>query len=157
MLRMDVGKKRKTGLAIDHWIMFVAMALITKSYLHGLGKHDADLQLHYQLVGVLKWSWIAMSPGMLVSALVRISITILLIRLFGVHAWFKWFQIVLTTIQVIPGSLVFIPSDQILLPCIIWAHLRKVDALSAPAAKTLAPADLDTVKPASKRCHQGPS
>ncbi|RYO90213.1 hypothetical protein DL766_006136 [Monosporascus sp. MC13-8B] len=50
MLRMYVGKKWKTGLAIDDWIMFlVNQALITKSYLHGLGKHDADLQLLDQL------------------------------------------------------------------------------------------------------------
>ena len=63
-----------------------------------------------QLIEVLKWSWVAMSPGILVSILARISITILLIRLFGVHTWFKWFLIILTTIQVIISTAVFVVS-----------------------------------------------
>ncbi|KAK0712208.1 hypothetical protein B0T21DRAFT_454743 [Apiosordaria backusii] len=126
-LRMMVGWKRKRGLGIDDWLMFIAMLLqivnqtfISISYSHGLGKHDADLQWPDQLVEVLKWNWIATAPGMFVSILARLSITILLLRLFGIHQWFKWFVYVLTTLQVIGGILCFV---------VTWVQVRPIEAL----------------------------
>lgn len=80
--------------------MVTHQALVTVAYIHGLGKHDLDLEQPGQFVSVLKWVWISVAPGMLVSILARISITALLVRLFGsVHKWFKWFTIGLTTLQ----------------------------------------------------------
>lgn len=40
--------------------------------------------------------WLANTPGLIVSILARISIAILLVRLFGVHRWLKWFIIIVT-------------------------------------------------------------
>jgi hypothetical protein len=60
-----------------------------------------DLEIPDQLVNVLKWNWIASLPGMLVSILARISIAIMLVRLFGVHKWFKMFLIIFTTLQTV--------------------------------------------------------
>lgn len=40
--------------------------------------------------------WLANTPGLLVGVLARISIAILLIRLFGVHFWLKLFLIIIT-------------------------------------------------------------
>ncbi|KAK4172410.1 hypothetical protein QBC36DRAFT_337969 [Triangularia setosa] len=126
-LRMLVSRKRKSGLGVDDWLMFAAMllqfvsqTLITISYSHGLGKHDLDLIWPDQLVEVLKWNWIATAPGMFTSILARISITILLLRLFGVHGWFRWFVYILTTLQIIGGLLTFI---------VTWVQVRPIDGL----------------------------
>ncbi|KAM7191677.1 hypothetical protein V8F33_008773 [Rhypophila sp. PSN 637] len=126
-LRMLVSKKRKGGLGVDDWLMFTAMlfqfvsqVLITISYRHGLGKHDHDLVWPDQMIQVLKWNWIATAPGMFASILARISITILLLRLFGVHRWFRWLVYILTTLQIIGGLLAFI---------VTWVQVRPVEGL----------------------------
>jgi hypothetical protein len=81
---------------------------ITYSLKYGLGKHDRDLW-PWELVQILKWNWIALPGAVITSMLARISVTILLIRLFGVvYSWFKWFLIAITMIQVI-GGIVLIP------------------------------------------------
>jgi hypothetical protein len=83
------------------------MGFVSTGYHYGLGKHDASLTMD-QMGNVLKWSWLANTPGLLVSITARLSIAILLVRLFGVHEWFKWFVIVVTaacsimTIVIIP-------------------------------------------------------
>lgn len=69
------------------------------SYKYGLGKHDQDLVLPDQMVDILKWIWIASPAGMMVTVLARISIAILLVRLFGVRTWFKRFLISFTALQ----------------------------------------------------------
>lgn len=67
------------------------------SYHYGMGKHDASLTPP-QMVNVLKWMWLANTPGLLVSITARVSIAILLVRLFGVYTWLKWFVIATTAI-----------------------------------------------------------
>ncbi|KID94232.1 integral membrane protein, partial [Metarhizium majus ARSEF 297] len=103
VLRFYVRTKLAIGLALDDWLMFAAIAcnivsqsFVTIAYHHGLGKHDASLRPD-QVVNVLKWMWLANTPGLIVSILARISIAVLLVRLFGgVHKWLKWFVIVVT-------------------------------------------------------------
>lgn len=81
---------------------------ITYSLKYGLGKHDKDLW-PWELVQILKWNWIALPGAVVTSTLARVSVTILLIRLFGkVYPWFKWFLIIITLIQVVSG-IVLIP------------------------------------------------
>lgn len=81
---------------------------ITYSLRYGLGKHDRDLW-PWDLIQILKWNWIALPGAVFTAVLARISVTILLIRLFGqVHRWFKWFLVLITSIQIISG-LVLIP------------------------------------------------
>src|SRR4051794_37644201 len=72
-----------------------SMAFISVCYHYGMGKHDASLT-PFQVVGVLQWAWLANTPGLLVSITARISIAILLVRLFGVYTGFKWFVIIVT-------------------------------------------------------------
>lgn len=57
---------------------------------------------------------------MVVSILARVSIAVLLVRLFGVHAWFKWFTIGLTTIQTVVCG-VIIP--------LTWVQVQPVEGL----------------------------
>jgi hypothetical protein len=81
-------------------------ALTTVSFAYGLGKHDLSLRQPGEMINVLKWNWIASTPGMLVSILARISIAILLIRLFGIHVWLKWYLIIFTGLQTLVGGLI---------------------------------------------------
>ncbi|KUJ18478.1 uncharacterized protein LY89DRAFT_780548 [Mollisia scopiformis] len=105
-LRFYVRKFVTRALGWDDWLMLFAVvlqvanqALVTVSFHYGLGKHDTSLKKPDQMIAVLKWNWIASLPGMIVSILARISIAILLIRLFGVYEWFKRFLIVFTILQ----------------------------------------------------------
>ncbi|RYP66870.1 hypothetical protein DL769_005902 [Monosporascus sp. CRB-8-3] len=116
-LRFYVRKKMPGYWTWDDWLMFVAVVcqvvgecLFTVSYHHGFGKHDYSLQRPDQYVEVMKWAWIAMGPGQLTSILARISITISLIGLFGVHRWLKFYLIVLTSIQSVLGVLMIFLS-----------------------------------------------
>jgi hypothetical protein len=69
-----------------------------------MGKHQADLYLPNELVETQRWEWCAVPPGIAAGILGRISICVLLVRLFGVHVWFKWFAIVLTTLGVVMNA-----------------------------------------------------
>lgn len=102
MLRFYVRTKLGNGIILEDWLMLAAMAcnvvsqsFVTTSYHYGLGKHDAVLAPD-QMISTLKWMWLANTPGLLVGVLARISIAILLIRLFGVHFWLKLFLIIIT-------------------------------------------------------------
>ncbi|KAI1133924.1 hypothetical protein F5Y05DRAFT_251388 [Hypoxylon sp. FL0543] len=93
-------------LYVEDWIMLLASALnltgescLAVSYHHGLGKHDEDLTFD-QKVNTAKWMWIQYTPAILSSATARISITILLVRLFAPKVALKWFLIVITTLSV---------------------------------------------------------
>lgn len=86
------------------------------AFTFGLGKHDTSLTPG-QEINVLKWMWLANPTGLMVSILARVSIGILLVRLFGVHKWFKWLVIIVTasatllTVAIIPCE--FLQSDPI--------------------------------------------
>ncbi|KAF2269979.1 integral membrane protein [Lojkania enalia] len=115
VLRFYVRIKLASGPALDDWLMGIALvfdivsqSFVTVGYHYGLGKHDASLRPD-QMINVLKWMWLANTPGLLVSIVARISIAVLLVRLFGgVHEWLKWFLIVVTGICTIL-TLVILP------------------------------------------------
>lgn len=117
------------ALGADDWVMLLAgvllivfQACITKGYLWGLGKHDVDLTTE-QLINILKWDWISTTPSILVSIVARISITILLIRLFGNKLWFRRFLIICTGFQSIVAIIVIV---------VVWAQCRPVQGLWNP-------------------------
>ena len=69
-----------------------------------MGKRDVALSFDPQLVNILKWNWISTPPSVLVSILARISAAILLVRLFGVYTWLKWFLVLFTALQTVVAS-----------------------------------------------------
>lgn len=79
-----------------------------------------NLTVDPQLINILKWNWISTTPGILVSTLARISVTILLIRIFGNKAWLKWFLIIFTALQSVVAILVII---------IVWIQVDPVEGL----------------------------
>jgi len=124
-VRISVTKK----LHVEDWLMFVAVLLqlacqscLTVAFHYGFGKHDRDLTFE-QLVNVGKWGWMQFTPGITASILSRISIAILLVRLFGVHSRLKWSVIILAILQVVGGVVVTITS---------WVQVRPVRALWNP-------------------------
>jgi hypothetical protein len=82
----------------------VQQAFYTVSSHHGLGKYDLSLTQD-ELILVRKWRCLSIPPAIVVCILARISNCILLVRLFGVYTWFKWFLIVVTTTSSIFGTL----------------------------------------------------
>ncbi|KAH8892947.1 hypothetical protein GQ53DRAFT_645846 [Thozetella sp. PMI_491] len=124
--RLYVRKAVTQIITWDDWVMVIALilqianaCLLTEAYRYGMGMHSADLTFD-QILNQLKWEWIASAPGILVSVVARISIAGLLVRLFGVHAWFKWFIIIFTGIQTVVS---------IFLVLVVWLQVSPIDAL----------------------------
>ncbi|KJZ69768.1 hypothetical protein HIM_10851 [Hirsutella minnesotensis 3608] len=127
MLRVFCRNNKSRWLSSDDWLMFLAMLLqvanqilVTISFSWGMGKHDADLKRPEELVQVLRWNWMAMAPGIMVSILARVSITILLIRIFGSRKWFMYFLLALTSVQVVIAFIILICT---------WLQIKPVEAL----------------------------
>ncbi|KAI0407022.1 hypothetical protein F4802DRAFT_612656 [Xylaria palmicola] len=104
-----VRKKSKVPLGWADWLLLASVIVrvahqiqVSISLKYGLGKHDVSLT-PYQLVMINKSNWSSIPTNTFVSTVPRIAITILLIRLFGVHIWLKWFLICLITLQVLLG------------------------------------------------------
>ncbi|RYP33829.1 hypothetical protein DL767_004559 [Monosporascus sp. MG133] len=115
---------RLSGL--DDWFMLAAGALqlafrgcVTKAYYLGLGKHDSSWT-YDEMVMILKWSWISTTPAILVSIIARTSASILLVRIFGSKAWFKWFMIISTVLQTVTASLLVI---------VVWVQVGPIEGL----------------------------
>jgi hypothetical protein len=114
---------------IEDWLMLLAgifnlvgQSLITKSFTWGLGKHDVDLRFD-QIINMIKYVWISTTPGILSAITARISICILLVRIFGNKTWLKWFLIVATVLQAASNIAVIIG---------IWAQVSPVEAVWNP-------------------------
>jgi hypothetical protein len=127
-LRLYTRAKITKLLSWDDWIMLVAMilqcfylAFIHVSCTWGLGRPMQVMMMQLdKLSMVQKWSWISTTFGTSVSVLARISIAILLIRIFGTKIWLKWFLIVFTTLTALNGVLAIIFS---------WADTKPVQAI----------------------------
>jgi hypothetical protein len=129
-LRMSSRRKAAGGVAIDDWLMFatlildlVSQAFITVAYSYGLGKEDMNLKLPDEALNVAKWSWFVTIPGMLVTPLGRISVAILLIRLFGTRPAIRWFFIAQTALLGV--------MHIVMLVC-VWVQHNPVEALWNP-------------------------
>ncbi|EGD95986.1 hypothetical protein TESG_03447 [Trichophyton tonsurans CBS 112818] len=102
-LRFYIRVELNNRPSLDDWLIavalifnFVSQSFMTVGFTYGLGNHDANLQ-PYQIINILKWMWLANTPGLLVAITARLSIAMLLVRLFGkVHKWLKWFLVVVS-------------------------------------------------------------
>lgn len=113
-LRFYVRTKIAQDLKAHDWIMLIALALqiasqacITEAYRWGLGKHDQYLIMDPTMpwINVLKWIFISIVPGVCASIAARISITLLLISLFGTKVWLKRWLISTTALVAVLGTL----------------------------------------------------
>ncbi|KAK8058463.1 hypothetical protein PG994_008911 [Apiospora phragmitis] len=93
--RFIVRRYTTKSWSINDWIMAFAMslqiayqAIFTVMCNCGNGR-PFDQLTPLQLQQVSKWGWISAAPSITVSFVACISITILLVRIFGIHIWFK--------------------------------------------------------------------
>ncbi|KAF2280230.1 uncharacterized protein EI97DRAFT_455140 [Westerdykella ornata] len=128
-LRMYVRARITHSTGSDDWLMVLAgilqvafQACITVGYTHGLGKRDQNLTIN-QLIEILKWMWISSTPAILTSTVARVSIAVLLMRLFGMHRWLRYFLISFTTLQTICGILIIL---------FVWLQVDPVEGLWNP-------------------------
>jgi hypothetical protein len=133
-LRMYTRIKVTVQVGWDDWVMLLAMCLqiaylglLHNAVAWGLGK---PAEVFYVLLDDFKqvqlWSWVAMSVGTAVSVFARISIAILLIRIFSLKIWFKWFVIVFTTLTAVNGIVAIILS---------WLYVTPVQAVWDPTVQ----------------------
>ncbi|GAW10671.1 hypothetical protein ANO14919_000050 [Xylariales sp. No.14919] len=127
--RLYLRLKILKSLGIDDWLMFVAavgqagyQVCITVAYSWGLGAHDRDLTFN-ELVNVLKWVWISVLPGTVSTLIARISIAILLLRLFGTKIWFRRFILLYTPVQTIVAVGFIV---------IVWTQVSPIEGLWNP-------------------------
>lgn len=126
-LRFYVRRVSSRFFAIEDWVMLLALAfqLVYQSILHimcnyGLGKLGVNITPG-ELLQTRRWMWISSPIANSVSIFARLSIMILLIKIFGTtHRWFKWFLIVFSVIMVILG---------ILSPIFLFAQVTPTAAL----------------------------
>ncbi|KAL1850212.1 hypothetical protein Daus18300_013012 [Diaporthe australafricana] len=131
-LRFYVRQKVAHGLKDHDWVMLVALVLqiasqacITEAHKYGLGKHDEYLIMDPTMawINILKWIYISTVPGVLASIAARISITLLLISLFGTKIWLKRWLIATTSLVAVLGTLSII---------VTWAQVSPVEGLWNP-------------------------
>ncbi|PHH63635.1 hypothetical protein CDD81_5616 [Ophiocordyceps australis] len=95
------------NMAAEQVVKVVFSILTTVSIKAGLGKHDRDMTTT-QLIGVFKDLWICLPGSVFVCATARVSIAILLARLFAIYTWFKWCCIGVSALQALVSA-AFIP------------------------------------------------
>ncbi|KAI1097617.1 hypothetical protein F4804DRAFT_327117 [Jackrogersella minutella] len=130
LLRLYVRKQIAPRLGTDDWLMLVAMLFqlvaqifVSISFKYGMGKHLWDISQPDELVAMSMWDWFSVPPGLVSGIFGRISICVLLIRLFGVNIWFRYYAMVLTALGVMMS---------IVVGTCIYAENKPVQALWDP-------------------------
>ena len=125
--RFYMQKKQAISLASDDWVMLGALvfqighqAILTIACSKGASKSIDPTMPVEDMVEMLRWSYFTQLMSFLVGVVARISITILLVRIFGVRTWYKWFMITFTLFLSVIGLTNII---------IIWFMARPVEAL----------------------------
>lgn len=110
-VRLVVRKRVAKFWSSDDWVMLLALIIqiiyqatftILCSWGNGL---PFDSLTPRQRIQVSKWGTISSFPSIIVSFVARISISILLVRIFGVRKWFKWYFIGFTAFLTFAGVL----------------------------------------------------
>ncbi|KAK8054933.1 hypothetical protein PG993_000160 [Apiospora rasikravindrae] len=115
LLRFYVRRRIGPHPAPDDWLMLVAaifqlvcQVFVTIAFTYGMGKHQADIRVPDEIVPMVMWEWISIVPGLTAGMLGRLSICVLLVRLFGVNKWFRYHAIILTVCGVVANILIIV-------------------------------------------------
>jgi hypothetical protein len=111
-LRFYVRKRFNNAWSVDDWIMALAMvfnliyqAFLTTSVSYGYGKPRVTMTPD-AMASAFFYQHVCITWAQLADVLARISISILLSRIFGVvKPWFKWFLIFFTTLQAMVSTI----------------------------------------------------
>ncbi|RYP56151.1 hypothetical protein DL771_012096 [Monosporascus sp. 5C6A] len=125
--RLYLRKKLSLPFDSDDWVMVAAVilqigyqAIVTIAITKGVGKSIPPTFSVDDVIDMLKWSWFTTPLAILVSVTSRVSISILLVRIFGVRAWYRWFMNSFT------GALAIIGIINVI---IVWFQASPVEAL----------------------------
>ncbi|KAI2635281.1 hypothetical protein GGS21DRAFT_538996 [Xylaria nigripes] len=124
--RFYLRKRFKIAISSDDWFMLLAeffqwvyLATVTKSCMAGMGAPLSTLH-NSDVTEANKWGYISTPFSNVVSVVARISITILLVRIFGTRRWFTWSMIVTS------GAITLLGAANIIL---IWSMCSPPEAL----------------------------
>ncbi|KAJ3576532.1 hypothetical protein NPX13_g3667 [Xylaria arbuscula] len=117
--RFIIKRRTQKSWSADDWIMLLALVIqiVFQATFHEItawgGALPFDQLTPLQKQQVSKWGWISAIPSILVSCIARISITILLVRIFGVRRWLKWYLILFTSLLSVLSllSLIFLVAQ----------------------------------------------
>ncbi|RYP79127.1 hypothetical protein DL771_000105 [Monosporascus sp. 5C6A] len=108
-LRLYLTRKFSQSLALDDWIMLLALGchivfeiFLTLASVSGLG-YPMETMTIQEIVDMSKWAWCTVPGNILANVTSRISIAILLVQIFGVRKWFRWLIIIYTTALTVLG------------------------------------------------------
>ncbi|KAK2616015.1 hypothetical protein N8I77_002734 [Diaporthe amygdali] len=116
------------GIVIEDWLMLLALflfyaALACSSVLvyYGLGRHEETLTAA-EILQVAKWNWIPQPFSIMNLAVVKLSMSFLLLRILGPQArWSKWFlyvnMVLFTTTMIVASIITFVQCDP---PRALW-------------------------------------
>ncbi|KAI0457470.1 hypothetical protein F5B21DRAFT_501517 [Xylaria acuta] len=124
--RLAVRLRTSKRWSADDWTMLLALllqivyeAMFTVQIYWGFGL-PYDRVTPNQFKQSNKWSWFSAAPSILASCIARISITILLVRIFGVQTWLKWYLICFTSLLTIVSVVAII---LLAAQCVPWYGL----------------------------------
>lgn len=124
--RLYLRRKFNVTCTAEEWLMVAAVifhivfqACVTLQCDYGLGLPLQAMSMD-QIIQLSKWIWISATFSNIASVLARISITVMLVRIFGTRKWFKMLMISFTTIQ---GVLAVVNV------ICIWAQATPVEGL----------------------------
>ena len=100
-------------------LQIISQVFLALSVHYGFGKHIYLLSGD-ALSQILRTNWESQTPGILASVGARISIAVLLCRLFGSKLWLRWYLYAATALQT---------TAECLLIIVIWAQCKPVSAL----------------------------
>jgi hypothetical protein len=131
--RFVVHKRALNRWSADDWIMLLALVIqiifqaIYTVLVGWGGSLPFDRITPVQRRQTSKWGWISAAPSIMTSCIARISIAILLVRIFGVQRWLKRYLIGFTSILTVMSilSIIFLAAQ-----CRPWSGLwdRKMTA-----------------------------
>ncbi|KAK5630922.1 hypothetical protein RRF57_006637 [Xylaria bambusicola] len=124
--RFVIKRRTSKNWSADDWIMLMALGIqiVFQAFFHEITAWGGGLAFDrldpLQKQQVSKWGWISGIPSILVSCIARISITILLVRIFGVRRWLKWYLILFTSFLSVLSllSIIFLVAQ-----CVPWYGL----------------------------------
>jgi len=124
--RFVVHKRFMNKWSADDWIMLLALVIqiifqAMYTVLVGWGGSlSFDRITPLQRRQTSKWGWISATPSIMTSCIARISIAILLVRIFSIRRWLKWYLIVFTSLLTVMSilSIIFLTAQ-----CTPWSGL----------------------------------
>ncbi|KID83749.1 integral membrane protein [Metarhizium guizhouense ARSEF 977] len=109
-LRFYIGFKCRQRVALDDWVMLVALAchtlfqtFLTLAYVTGV-----ETMTMKEIIAMSKWQWGTVPVNLLANTVSRASIAIMLVQIFGVHKWFRRAIITVTTAVTTLGFINFL-------------------------------------------------